>query len=294
MKFKDKSLLNKLVKGIKYKFNLYDYYDEMQFNILQRHGNLFFSYCTPSDIWDLLCGLHPKFHIKNRDILAGRFKLSEIFRPFQGHHEKWTLKSAGSMFVTAAILEYSPKVVIEIGCGYNTYFDRITRLLGIKLVTVDKTYYTRTQFFFSKLFRSRKVKHYDAYMGEYCEGLETERAQMIVSVSAIEHVPLEAIEDLYNDMYRVLEPGGMIVHSLDVEDNLMDTLPEIHLQALKKAGFLVEKTQSKFMAKGGFDKASATELPYYVKAPYRLGNNRIDNPAKSFPIGTILIKARKQ
>ena len=43
---------------------------------------------------------------------------------------------------------------------------------------------------------------------------------LIVSKSVLEHVPAEGVPALLSEMYRVLRPGGVVAHSVDLRDHM--------------------------------------------------------------------------
>lgn len=54
------------------------------------------------------------------------------------------------------------------------------------------------------------------YMGEFSPELPDAYFDYIVSVSAVEHTPLEKLEAMFADCARCLKPGGLMVHTIDI------------------------------------------------------------------------------
>lgn len=59
------------------------------------------------------------------------------------------------------------------------------------------------------------------YLGERDPGLVDASIDIIFSISVVEHVPAQALQDFLEDGLRLLKPGGHWVHAIDiyVEDN---------------------------------------------------------------------------
>jgi SAM-dependent methyltransferase len=50
--------------------------------------------------------------------------------------------------------------------------------------------------------------------------MKSDSVDLIVSKSVLEHVPGQAVPGLLSEMNRVLRPGGLIVHSVDLRDHM--------------------------------------------------------------------------
>jgi len=60
------------------------------------------------------------------------------------------------------------------------------------------------------------VRTVRSYMGEFDESLEDGSFDAIFSISVIEHVPDEMINDCFADMARLLKPGGRMLQAIDI------------------------------------------------------------------------------
>lgn len=54
------------------------------------------------------------------------------------------------------------------------------------------------------------------FVGEFSAELPSDYFDYITSVSVVEHVPSDALEDFFADSARLLRPGGQIVHAIDL------------------------------------------------------------------------------
>lgn len=60
------------------------------------------------------------------------------------------------------------------------------------------------------------VRNVLAFLGEYHPDLESNSFDTVVSVSVVEHVPLEAGQGFIDDHIRIMKPGGVAVHAIDM------------------------------------------------------------------------------
>lgn len=54
------------------------------------------------------------------------------------------------------------------------------------------------------------------YLGDFSPDLPDDYFDFVVSVSVVEHVPSPALETLFADSARVLRPGGLLLHAIDL------------------------------------------------------------------------------
>lgn len=75
------------------------------------------------------------------------------------------------------------------------------------------------------------VRWIDTLLGEGSTELPDEHFDLVYSVSVVEHIEPERIAATFDDIVRVLRPGGLSVHSIDVRpgrfDKLMKALREV-------------------------------------------------------------------
>lgn len=86
------------------------------------------------------------------------------------------------------------------------------------------------------------INNIETYLGEFSELLDGAQFDAVFSISVIEHVPNEALYDFFKDMQRILKPGALAWHAIDVY--LYDEVDEyatmrrsLVLDAALKAGF---------------------------------------------------------
>lgn len=61
-----------------------------------------------------------------------------------------------------------------------------------------------------------KVRDLMAFVGTFEPVLEGDFFDVVFSISVIEHVPMERLDLFHQDQLRVLKPGGVFLHAIDV------------------------------------------------------------------------------
>lgn len=60
------------------------------------------------------------------------------------------------------------------------------------------------------------VRNVKAFMGEFTKEIPDESLDLLYSISVVEHVPEAALDAFMDDSLRVLKPGGMAIHAIDM------------------------------------------------------------------------------
>ena len=68
------------------------------------------------------------------------------------------------------------------------------------------------------------VTNVPVFLGDYSEQLAPQSFDVVFSISVIEHVPTKDLDNFLKDGLRILKPGGLWVHAIDMY--LEDTLPQ--------------------------------------------------------------------
>jgi hypothetical protein len=71
---------------------------------------------------------------------------------------------------------------------------------------------------------SNNIKIIKSYMGEFSKELPVEYFDFVFSISVVEHVPNEKLKLFFQDIERILKPGGLTIHAIDhyLTDNSED------------------------------------------------------------------------
>jgi SAM-dependent methyltransferase len=161
---------------------------------------------------------------KNSDMVDYRMVSPISVYPL-GKHENWSwgLKSLGYMFVLQRIKELHINgghglSFLEAGAGYSNCF-YINRPDQSKYTIMDMPgFYPGDQF--RKRHKERsESKLIEGLVGDFNPNVKDESIDTIFSVSVLEHVPLNKIDDFVQDAKRMLKSGGIMLHSLDLNRN---------------------------------------------------------------------------
>jgi hypothetical protein len=68
----------------------------------------------------------------------------------------------------------------------------------------------------AKLVPQPGVRVAKTYLGEFSPELPDEYFDVVFSISVVEHIPFESYEKVIQDCVRVLKPGGVMMHAIDV------------------------------------------------------------------------------
>lgn len=205
---------------------------------------------------------------------------------------QWGLKHLGYLYVYHSVLQAGSTSVLEIGAGFNCYLDRILEP-NIDYHMVDDTQYYPTDTYSVAIQKRKRTTYHEGLMGSFLPSVKEKFFDAIVSVSAIEHHPIETLDDLYRDMFRALKPGGRMFHTIDVEHQQCPEYPAAHYSSMMKAGFRCDAVPHWDWAFGGSTGSGPFIQPVSISfAPWRPGN--MSRPAnQTYPIAAILCAAQR-
>lgn len=177
-----------------------------------------FDIITKEDYWDWLAAEvlpisasgRPGTHrsIWKRNLLRLSKRLESLFRP--GH--LYTLKDVQDAFIMSCLGGQKEKRILEVGGG----MPRVLRWLSARneCWLVDR---------YEGVGRGPKeipsipgIKILQGFIGEFIEELPEEHFDYLFSVSVVEHVPLESLENFFADCARLLKPSGRMYHAIDI------------------------------------------------------------------------------
>jgi len=126
----------------------------------------------------------------------------------------WGLKRYGILFSERCIEEHHPAAVLEIGVGCNSYFhDAIDA--DADYWTIDKQGFYDAVLFQQGLDSRHRATHVDGLLGSFMPELPDRHFDLSFSISALEHSDPTDAPAICEDLYRVLKPGGLTVHTID-------------------------------------------------------------------------------
>ncbi len=122
------------------------------------------------------------------------------------------LKSAQDLAVYAQLRHAENLRIAEIGGGASRLLQRLAK--NNACFNVDK--FQGDGNGPAKTVRIRGVKNIEVFLGEHSPALEEASFDAVFSISVIEHVPDSRLDAFLDDGCRILQPGGLWLHAIDI------------------------------------------------------------------------------
>lgn len=175
-----------------------------------------FRFMTKEEYWQYLSQdskLVPCFWVNSFPIPYRMRRLKPIIRAMFTNliEQEDALKLVQDVYFLHRFSNERGKKILEVGGGYS----RVSRVLSRanEFWLVDR-YKSRD----NKPIMARsmgKVKFIIDHMGQFNPALPDNYFDLVFSISVVEHIPLDKVDDFFQDCARVLKPGGCIVHAID-------------------------------------------------------------------------------
>jgi len=207
----------------------------------------------------------------------------------------WGLKMNGYLLIIDQIYKQKPQKILEAGAGLNLIF---FRLFGKELeywMIDNGSLYPDPIKFREKISNMKSINFVDGLLGDFSTGLPDNYFDMIFSISVLEHTPRDtpkSVEKICKDMYRLLKPGGCILHTIDITPN--DDIGRQYLKFIKKTGFILYEEPKELDWNVNtrhnqilLEKLDTVYLSYYEK------HNKLNEPIYYYHFGSIIVMAFK-
>lgn len=136
----------------------------------------------------------------------------EWFDRYGATQFKYELKGAQDMYIVGRLGEVSGKRILEIGGGNS----RVINRLAANNECWNAEPYEGVGAGPQKPQKIENVTHAPVYLGQFSPNLQDNYFDYVFSISVVEHVPDNQLEAFFQDCARVLKPGGMMLHAIDV------------------------------------------------------------------------------
>jgi len=147
-----------------------------------------------------------------------------------------TLKPLGYAHVASLIEKYNSKKVLEVGHGAGSHlfdlFEEDMEFWGLDDVVEGSKVLENDLEWMREEYPS--VKFVRGLLGNNIKELPNNYFDMVCSVSVIEHIPINVLNNSFEETFRILKPGGIVCHSYDIHYG-QNTKPVF--DAFEKAGF---------------------------------------------------------
>ncbi len=182
---------------------------------------------------------------------------------------RWGLKQLGNLHILEHIQRWGCQKTLEVGAGFNLYFDRHLPPWVDVDVLDDEGFYDQSLLNMAIEARTRG-QTFNGLLGASSKLIADETYDACFSSSVLEHIPPDAISGACQDMFRLLQPGGWAIHSLDLRDNELQEKGQIWLKALQASGFMIASQAVSIeldkLTKNGFvplSESLAIEMRFY-------------------------------
>ena len=135
----------------------------------------------------------------------------------------WSLKEYGTLFIYDLINLCNAKRVLEVGCGFDTFFSENMSNLGVEHWVVDKSNnylgIGADSERFNSVMNQRKnygTRFVNGLLGDNLKELPDNYFDLIFSISVIEHIDDSLMSEVANEIKRTLRVGGTSAHSVDI------------------------------------------------------------------------------
>lgn len=122
------------------------------------------------------------------------------------------LKSIQDAFILSQLRRYQGLRICEVGGGDSRVLQRLAT--RNTCVNVDKLEGAGNGPMAASAIAGVEVV--SAYLGDFDPRLEDGSFDAVFSISVLEHVPDDRLQDCFMDMARILRPGGLMLHAIDL------------------------------------------------------------------------------
>jgi SAM-dependent methyltransferase len=153
--------------------------------------------------------------------------------PFPGYSDdQWGIKAHNRPWVEAAGRWQAGQRILEVGGAYSRFPEYLGSKYGVDpWIADDFGIGTDEEAMWSRWGDPRElpgryptVTYSFTRLGRYSDQLPTGSFDCVFSISTLEHIPPEQMPDVLADMHRLLAPGGVELHTIDVSVGRPKTL----------------------------------------------------------------------
>jgi SAM-dependent methyltransferase len=126
--------------------------------------------------------------------------------------ERYALKEVQDAFILSMLLKYKNLKIAEVGGGQSRILSNLSQhheCWNIDKLEGDGNGPTR-------YIRIPKVKLIKCFLGDFSKQLPKNYFDVVFSISVVEHIPPDCLVRFFEDIARILKPGGISMHAIDV------------------------------------------------------------------------------
>ncbi len=135
----------------------------------------------------------------------------------------WSLKEYGTLFIYDLIKKNNARRVLEVGCGYNTFFAKNMEAIDVEYWSIDQSNdylgIGQDKDRYLKIVKERESyggRSVDGLLGQNLTELQDGYFDIVFSISVIEHIEDTEMPGVVEEIKRILRPGGSSAHCVDI------------------------------------------------------------------------------
>ena len=138
-----------------------------------------------------------------------------------GTKRQFSLKTIQDLAVYNVLQDVRDKWIAEIGGGHSRLLPRLAKTN--RCFNIDKFEGLAGGPAMAKYIW--RVKNIRAYLGDQDPALTDGMFDLLFSISVVEHVPTDRLAAFHADQLRILKPGGLFLHAIDL---YLEDRPALH------------------------------------------------------------------
>jgi SAM-dependent methyltransferase len=124
----------------------------------------------------------------------------------------YQLKTAQDLAIYRHVRDLHGLDIGEIGGGNSRILERLA--LRNRCVNIEK--FEGRDLGPTAPIALNNVRNVNAYVGEFDSALPSDAFDLVFSISVVEHVETPKLDAFFRDLLRILRPGGLFLHAIDV------------------------------------------------------------------------------
>lgn len=169
-----------------------------------------FQFVTKKEYWDVVdSGILNK--IKTETMFSRGLK--SVVKAIRGKNNlTWHLKSIQDAIAFKYLYKYSNVSIAEIGGGKSRVLPALVK--NNTCFNIDA--FKGVGRGHKKEIHLKGITNILSYVGDFSDSIIDEQFDVIYSISVVEHISNDKLNDFFKDCFRILKPSGLMIHLIDV------------------------------------------------------------------------------
>jgi SAM-dependent methyltransferase len=172
------------------------------------------------------------------DIIT-KYEVFQWLKAGFGNSHRHAMKNIQDAFIISQLRDFVGGKILEMGGGNSRVLERLA-LNQNECWNADKLEGQGAGP--TEVKEQKNVILKQVFLGDYSAEVPTDYFDVVFSISVLEHVLDEHLNDAFRDIHRVLKPGGISIHAIDVYlgdsfNSRMNERIDLYRRAVELAGF---------------------------------------------------------